>query len=98
MAIDVDDGQPVPHGAFEAAVAWLDAHQEFSPPGPFVCCWLGQSRSVVFASVWLARRHKAHLTEAFEYVCKHRPGAAPNAVLVRSAYEWMGFKVPKALR
>lgn len=98
MALEVDDGYPVPKGAFDAAVAWLDAHRAYTSPGPVVACWLGQSRSVVFASVWLARRHKVHLTEAFQHVCEHHPGAAPNAVLVRSAYEWMGFKVPQALR
>lgn len=101
MALRVNDGAPVPEGCFDAAIAWLDAHAHFTGAegsAPVIACWLGQSRSVVFASAWIAHRNKVSLAEAFAHVCYHRGNAYPHVELVRSAYMWRGEKIPEELR
>lgn len=99
LALEVHDGHPVPHGCFDAAVAWLDAHKAYDPQGaPIVTCWLGQSRSVVFTAAWVAHYNKVSLGEALTHVCSHRDGAYPHVELIRSAYAWRGERLPDELK
>jgi len=95
MAIRVKDGRAVPTGVFDVANAWLDAHVSYSWPGPIISCWLAQSRSVVFAAVWLAHHHQTGLTRVFEHLYAQYSAMAPHIELVRSAYRWAGEEIPE---
>lgn len=98
MALDVEDGHPVARGCFDAAVAWLSAHStEDLTNAPVVCCWLGQSRSVVFTAVWYAYDTGWPFADVLACICGLKADAYPHVALVRSAYEWLGEDVPPEL-
>jgi len=95
LAVQVWDGWAPPPLAFSTVCHWTSTLMESdSDRAPLFCCWLGRSRSVTFAAVWLATWLGKPLEWVLEQIAEQYEDAEPHIALLKGAFSFLGEDMP----